>query len=55
MDADLLIVSGNPAADITALTRIEAVYRMGHPAQIKTTAQPTTEAATSTRISTSGK
>ncbi|MDV6278830.1 amidohydrolase family protein, partial [Rhodococcus erythropolis] len=29
MDADLLVVSGNPTVDIDALTRVQAVYRMG--------------------------
>ncbi|MDV6278095.1 amidohydrolase family protein [Rhodococcus erythropolis] len=29
MDADLLVVSGDPTVDIDALTRVQAVYRMG--------------------------
>lgn len=31
MDADLLVVSGDPTTDITALTRVKAIYRMGYP------------------------
>ena len=29
MDADLLVVSGDPTVDIDALTQVEAVYSMG--------------------------
>lgn len=40
MDADLLVVSGDPTIDIDALTRAEAVYRMGRHVPATAPAQP---------------